>query len=183
MVSDSSKLRYYSSRRWLRDQESRVVSGEASSGGNIFIQKPLSVKFNLDAQSRPTLCGPMDCSMPGLPVHHQLPEFTQTHVHRVADAIQPSHPLSSPSPPARSLYHSSPNTVPKGHHDSSPSEGHLPLKGRGQKTQWVSPKGETRPDIYRYHHQHSWGHVDSIPPKPFARFSDPSLHPEFICPH
>ena len=48
----------------------------------------------------PTLCNPMNCSMPGLPVHHQLPEFTQTHVHRVGDAIQPSHPLSSPSPPA-----------------------------------------------------------------------------------
>ena len=52
------------------------------------------------AQSCPTLCNPMNCSMPGLPVHHQLPEFTQTHVHRVSDAIQPSHPLSSPSPPA-----------------------------------------------------------------------------------
>ena len=45
-----------------------------------------------------TLCDPMNHSMPGLPVHHQLPEFTQTHVHRVSDAIQPSHPLSSPSP-------------------------------------------------------------------------------------
>ena len=52
------------------------------------------------AQSCPTLCDPMNRSMPGLPVHHQLPEFTQTHVHRVSDAIQPSHPLSSPSPPA-----------------------------------------------------------------------------------
>ena len=52
------------------------------------------------AQSCPTLCDPMNCSMPGLPVHHQLPEFTQTHVHRVSDAIQPSHPLLSPSPPA-----------------------------------------------------------------------------------
>ena len=50
------------------------------------------------AQSCPTLCGPMDCSMPGLPVHYQLPELTQTHVHRVSDAIQPSHPLSAPSP-------------------------------------------------------------------------------------
>jgi len=50
------------------------------------------------AQSCPTLCDPMNCSMPGLPVHHQLPEFTQTHVHRVSDAIQLSHPLSSPSP-------------------------------------------------------------------------------------
>ena len=52
------------------------------------------------AQSCPTLCDPMNCSMPGLPVHHQLPEFTQTHDHRVSDAIQPSHPLLSPSPPA-----------------------------------------------------------------------------------
>ena len=48
----------------------------------------------------PTFCGPMNCSTPGLPVHHQLSEFTQTHVHRVSDAIQPPHPLSSPSPPA-----------------------------------------------------------------------------------
>ena len=52
------------------------------------------------AQSCPTLCDPMDRSTPGLPVHHQLLEFTQTHAHRVSDAIQPSHPLSSPSPPA-----------------------------------------------------------------------------------
>ena len=51
-------------------------------------------------QSCRTLCDPMKHSTPGLPVHHQLPEFTQTHVHRVSDAIQPSHPLSSPSPPA-----------------------------------------------------------------------------------
>ena len=52
------------------------------------------------AQSCPTLCDPMNRSTPGLPVHHQFPEFTQTHVHRVSDAIQPSHPLSSPSSPA-----------------------------------------------------------------------------------
>ena len=52
------------------------------------------------AQSWPTLCDPMNHSTPGLPVHHQLPEFTQSHVHRVSDAIQPSHPWSSPSPPA-----------------------------------------------------------------------------------
>ena len=52
------------------------------------------------AQSCLTLCNPMNRSTPGLPVHHQLPEFIQTHVHRVRDAIQPSHPLSSPSPPA-----------------------------------------------------------------------------------
>ena len=60
----------------------------------------LSVQVSSIAQSCPTLCNPMNCSTPGLPVHHQLPEFTQTHVHRVGDAIQPSHPLSSPSPPA-----------------------------------------------------------------------------------
>ena len=56
------------------------------------------VQFSSVAQSRPTLCDPMNRSTPGLAVHHQLPEFTQTHVHRVGDAIQPSHPLSSPNP-------------------------------------------------------------------------------------
>ena len=59
-----------------------------------------SVQFS---QSCPTLCDPMDHNMPGLPVHHQLPEFTQTHVHWVSDAIQPSHLLSYPSPPAFNL--------------------------------------------------------------------------------
>ena len=57
-------------------------------------------QFSSVAQSCLTLCDPMNRSTPGLPVHHQLLEFTQTHVHRVGDAIQPSHPLSSPSPPA-----------------------------------------------------------------------------------
>ena len=59
-----------------------------------------SVQFSAVAQSCPTLCDPMNHSTSGLPVHHQLPEFTQTHIHRVSDAIQPSHPLSSPFPPA-----------------------------------------------------------------------------------
>ena len=59
-----------------------------------------SIQFSSVTQSCQTLCDPMNCSMPGLPVHHQLLEFTQTHVHWVGDAIQPSHPLSSPSPPA-----------------------------------------------------------------------------------
>ena len=59
-----------------------------------------SVQFSSVTQSCPTLCDPMNLSRPGLPVHHQLPEFTQTHVHLVSDAIQPSHPLSSPFPPA-----------------------------------------------------------------------------------
>ena len=62
-----------------------------------------SVQFSSVTQLCPTLCDPMNHSMPGLPVHHQLPESTQTHVHRVCDAIQPSHPLSSPSPPALNL--------------------------------------------------------------------------------
>ena len=57
-------------------------------------------QFSSVAQSCLTLCNPMDRSTPGLPAHHQLPESTQTHVHRVGDAIQPSHPLPSPSPPA-----------------------------------------------------------------------------------
>ena len=60
----------------------------------------LGRKFSSVTQLFPTLCDRMNRSMPGLPVHHQLLEFTQTHVHRVGDAIQPSHPLSSPSPPA-----------------------------------------------------------------------------------
>ena len=59
-----------------------------------------SVKFSAVAQTCPTLCDPMNHSTPGPPVHHQLPEFTQTHVHWVGNAIQPSHPLLSPSPPA-----------------------------------------------------------------------------------
>ena len=62
-----------------------------------------SVQFSSFAQSCLTLCNSMNCSMPGLPVHHQLLEFTQTHVHWVGDAIQPSHPLSSPFPPAFNL--------------------------------------------------------------------------------
>ena len=62
-----------------------------------------SVQFSSVAQLCLTLCNPMDCSTPGLPVYHQLLEFTQTHVHWVHDAIQPSHPLLSPSPPAFSL--------------------------------------------------------------------------------
>ena len=75
-----------------------------SEYGNLVIPSCIhvfsSVHFSSVAQSCPTLCDPMNLSMPGLAVHHQLPEFTQTHVHRVGDVIQPSHPLSSPSPPA-----------------------------------------------------------------------------------
>ena len=63
--------------------------------------KESSVQFSSVTQSCLTCCNPMNCTRPGLPVHHQLPELTQTHVHRVSDAIQPSHPLLSPSPPAQ----------------------------------------------------------------------------------
>ena len=62
-----------------------------------------SIQFSSVTQSCPTLCNPMNCSTPGLPVHHQLPESTQTYVHRVSGAIQPSHPLLSPFPPALNL--------------------------------------------------------------------------------
>ena len=77
---------------------------------SLFLLKPhtcwrvsLNLQFSSVAQLCRTLCDPMDCSTPGLPVHHQLPEFTQTHVHRVGDAIQPSHPLLSHSPPTFNL--------------------------------------------------------------------------------
>ena len=78
--------------RYQSNQISRLKSGT-------FISVLVSFKFS-SVQSCPTLCNPMNRSMPGLPVHHQLPEFTETHVHRVSDAIQPFHPLSFPSLPA-----------------------------------------------------------------------------------
>ena len=75
--------------------------------GRKHFQKDMTNKvsqFSSIAQSCPTLCDPMDCNTPGFPVHHQLPELAQTHVHRVGDALQPSYPLSSPSLPAFNLY-------------------------------------------------------------------------------
>ena len=87
--------------RWLDG----ITHSVDMSLGNIEISKYLcdkapSVQFSSVVQSCPTLCDPMNRSTPGRSVRHQLPEFTQTHVHRDSDAIQPSHPLSSPSPPA-----------------------------------------------------------------------------------
>ena len=70
------------------------------NSGDLKFETKVSVQFSSVAQSYLTLCDPMNRSTPGLPVHHQLLEFTQTHVHRVSDAIQSSHPLSSPSSPA-----------------------------------------------------------------------------------
>ena len=64
------------------------------------VNKLSCVQFSSVIQLCPTFCDPMNRSTPGLPVHHQLSEFTQIHIHQVSDAIQPSHPLASPSPPA-----------------------------------------------------------------------------------
>ena len=74
---------------------------QPDEAGSLYFKKVTepSVQFSSVAQSCPTLCDPANRSTPGLPAHHQLPEFTQIHVHRVSDAIQPSHPLLSPSPP------------------------------------------------------------------------------------
>ena len=71
--------------------------------GTLFVLLSTQCTFSSATQSCSTLCNPMDCSTPGFPVHHQLPEPTQTHVHHISDAIQPSHPLSSPSPTAFNL--------------------------------------------------------------------------------
>ena len=79
--------------------------GEVTEEGDTHVPMTdcCSVQFSSVAQSCCTLCNAMDWSTPGIPVHHQLPELAQTHVHRVSDAIQPSHPLLSPSPPAFKL--------------------------------------------------------------------------------
>ena len=83
----------------------QIFFSEAVCAWRFIFQRVSSYKiqFSSITLSRLTLCNPMDCSMPGLPVHHQLLELTQTHIHRVGDAIQPSHPLSSSSPPSFNL--------------------------------------------------------------------------------
>ena len=80
----------------------RRYSANSSKNNRVFALKG-TLQFSSIAQSCLTLCNLMDCSTPGFPVHHQFPELAQTHVHWVSDAIQPSHPLLSPSPPAFSL--------------------------------------------------------------------------------
>ena len=88
-------------------QESQFSSTQHSLWSNSHIHTWLLEKpFSSVTQSCPTLCDPMDCRTSGLPVHHQLLEFAQTHVHRVSDNIQPSHPLSSPSPAFNVCQHS-----------------------------------------------------------------------------
>ena len=91
-----------------RDQT--FVSSSPALAGGFFTTEPWGKphwvsQFSSVTQSCLTLCNPLDCSAPGFPVFHYLPEFAQTHVHWVSDAIQPSHPLSPPSPPALSLSH------------------------------------------------------------------------------
>ena len=103
-----------SSRRWWRTGKPGILQSvqsqswiwlsswtELSYQGSLYIhtQIHISVQFSSVTQLWPTVCDPMDCSTPGFPVHHQLLELAQTHVHRIGDAIQPSHPLLSPSPP------------------------------------------------------------------------------------
>ena len=103
-----SQLMRSKARSWLSFSGSFVDSLLLSSRGYWFFSGlPVfsyhlfgSVQFSSVTQSCPTLCDPMGRSTPGLPIHHQFPELTQTHVHWVGDAIQPSHPLSSPFPPA-----------------------------------------------------------------------------------
>ena len=85
---------------WQEDSLPLVPPGKPHSIYSSLHLVYISVQFSSFAQSCLTLCDPMNCSMPGFSVHHQCLEFTQTHVHRVGDAIQPSHPLSSFSPPA-----------------------------------------------------------------------------------
>ena len=89
-ITDSMDMSLSKLWELVMDKEARCVAVHGVT------ESQMSFQFSSVTQSCPTLCNPMDCSRPGLPVHHQLPEFTQTHVHRVSDAIQPSHPLSSP---------------------------------------------------------------------------------------
>ena len=84
---------------YLRYADDTTLMAESEEELKNLLMK-VKIQFSSVAQSCPTLCDPMNRSTPGLPVHHQLPEFTQTHIHQVGDAIQPSHPLLSPSPPA-----------------------------------------------------------------------------------
>ena len=98
---ESREAWVYVSALILTDQFSPAASFFSSLNGDCYLTGLLvRIQFSSVTQSCLTLCDPMNHSTPGLPVHHQLPEFTQTHVHQVSDAIQPSHPLSSPSPPA-----------------------------------------------------------------------------------
>ena len=101
----SSACQSLMSKRLTMSLTIKSWKSRAVSYSSVYSKSLSSVQFSPVTQLCPTLCSPMDCSMPGLAVHHQLPEFTQSHTHRVSDAIQPSHPLLSPSPPAFNLSH------------------------------------------------------------------------------
>ena len=88
---------------WIRRLWTSGLLSPASRWAPHLVWLFSSVQFSLVAQFCPTLCDSKNCSMPGPPVHHQFPESTQTHIHRVGNALHPSHPLSSPSPPALNL--------------------------------------------------------------------------------
>ena len=88
---------------WGENKNKETFCNDTERSWDILLNEKGRVEFSLVAQSCLTLCDPMSRSTPGLPVHHQLPESTQTHVHWVGDVIQPSHPPSSPSPPALNL--------------------------------------------------------------------------------
>ena len=95
ILSEVSQIKRIYSFSWNRSPWSQAPEMNTYAHSVLF-------QFSSVTQSCLTLCNPMNCSTPGLPVHHQLLEFIQTHVYRVSDAIQPSHPRSSPSPPAPS---------------------------------------------------------------------------------
>ena len=103
-----TKKENYHISNYLQNKVKNIVKTSRKYGIFHLVTPQCSVQFSSVVQSCPTLCDPMNHSTPGLPVHHQLPEFTQTHVHRVSDAIQPSHPLSSPSPAPNASQHQSP---------------------------------------------------------------------------
>ena len=100
VISFSRGSSWPRNRIWVSCIAGRFSTDWAMKGAPLFFLFWLTVQFSSVAQSCQTLCDPMNHSTPGLRVHHQLPEFTQTHVNWVSDAIQPSHPLSSLSPPA-----------------------------------------------------------------------------------
>ena len=100
-ILGKSKLKWMGMGEFNSDDHYICYSGQESlqrNGVALIVSKRVQNSVSSVTHSCPTLFDPMNHSTPGLPVHHQLPEFTQTHVHRVSDAIQPSHPLSSPSP-------------------------------------------------------------------------------------
>ena len=105
-VSEALKLCAYLKITWRAFKKYHITTQSSNSMFRQLIEKNESrdlKQVSVQSLSRVQLCDPMDYSAPGLPIHHQLPEFTQTHVHHVGDAIQPSHPLSSHSPPAFNL--------------------------------------------------------------------------------